>query len=194
MRIGNCSLNHPFMGLKWHVYRERYSLRTFLGEFFFPEFSGSLSIYKTILLIHCANDMVCCETYYVLTLPNYNPLTQLHPAIHSQTFLCFNPSRVFPASHLWPTLRVVIICPLVDCVWMDVGGWITLCVCVRACVRVHVCACVRVRVCACRGYVCACVCVRAYVRACVRACVCMRVSEQTSRRYAGRAERKSNAC
>ena len=68
-------------------------------------------------------------------------------------------------------------------------------VCLRACVRVHVCACVRVRVCAYRGYVCACVCVRAYVRAstCVRACVCMRVSEQTSRRYAGRAERKSNA-
>ena len=48
VRIGNCFLNHSFMWLKWHVYRERYSLRTFLGEFFFPEFSGSLSRYKKI--------------------------------------------------------------------------------------------------------------------------------------------------
>ena len=46
----------------------------------------------------------------------------------------------------------------------------TLCVCVRACMCVHVC----VHACACvcmRAHVCACV--RECVRACVRACVCL---------------------
>ena len=63
-------------------------------------------------------------------------------------------------------------CLLVLCGWVGVCGLVDGCVCMRACVRAHVCVCV----CMCMGACgCVCVCARAWVRVCVCVCVCVRV-------------------
>ena len=88
--------------------------------------------------------------------------------------------RLYIAFHYWTVARSQCVC-----------AWVSVCVCMRACVHISVglCVCtrVRVRVCVCvcvHAYVCACVCARVKTVACAHSFAPLYCARLTASRYA----------